>query len=74
MRLGNAETMLWLIYGHPCPVDDLMAAALEAYVNGIPLPPAMTARLWQLVRAAETVARPPSPTTPSRPSATPNVP
>ena len=38
MRLRNAATMLWLIRGGSCPEDAVIGTALEAYVNGTPLP------------------------------------
>lgn len=45
--------MLQLIYGHPHQADAAMGTALEAYVNGIPLPAHARARLWKMVREAE---------------------
>ena len=65
MRLRNAETMLWLIRGRLYPVDPVIGTALEAYVNGAPLPSAVSARLWRLVREAEAADQAvPSPASP----------
>lgn len=57
MREENAITMRWLIKGRGCLLEPTIETALEAYVNGTPLTPEMTACLWQMVHLAEAVQR-----------------